>query len=673
MDCIAQPLKLTAYQYPVQIPRQYIFDSEYEYRNMLSDTKSQIPSSINKADYARFAEAVAYSKKSLFLSGDVYLGWTEMEDYLNGVLRKILPDSLKGMDIQIYVYPVRSAEYNAFAIPDGTMFFNIGFLADLNNEAGLAVILGHEFSHFLYADSRTLFVNNLKKYNLHNKNKNMELRIEHAHGDKELELRADSIGYVLASKADYNLNYALNNFNQFNKNRFHPIGNSSDMISRAYSDTSASAKNEHQSRAEYLKSFIKTIEKENGTKDFVVDKEMFKKLQSQARLEVLNILLQSHRYSECAEKAFYYHLFEPKNNAYLYYIIESGRRFMYLNERVSKTGFLADRYEAPFKAGEGILHHLHLLVPEIDQRRQILAKDYLDKKHEFGTYEEAFLYFTDLALKRGIKETYLSLALHTPKTDSKRLDLLNTYIEFKDALYPDYAKALLNNQVLNTLSAGDRKVLIMEDFSFLEEHFYGYSYQHINSEKKNPEYRELLEGFLKKHFPDKQLVNYRQLSTNNMKLAVEYQEAMRSAAFIEKAFEAQVKRHSKLREADRKKAELLSYDLFELEPHYWYVFRDNNLHSLEYLRVIAFDDKTSFFNPFAVSPKYVYNSFKKFMLQPVKGSVRFDYKVDFFSYTPVNEEKKASFNREVVSYRMKKGHLENTLYHLMMKRENEIK
>ena len=49
------------------------------------------------------------------------------------------------MHVRIY----DSTELNAFALPNGSIYFNIGLLARIENEAQLATILAHEAAHFI--------------------------------------------------------------------------------------------------------------------------------------------------------------------------------------------------------------------------------------------------------------------------------------------------------------------------------------------------------------------------------------------------------------------------------------------------------------------------------------------------------------------------------------------
>lgn len=65
--------------------------------------------------------------------------------YLQSVMDRLYPE-FKGK-IQVHIYD--STELNAFALPNGSIYFNIGLLARMENEAQLAAVMAHEATHFI--------------------------------------------------------------------------------------------------------------------------------------------------------------------------------------------------------------------------------------------------------------------------------------------------------------------------------------------------------------------------------------------------------------------------------------------------------------------------------------------------------------------------------------------
>ncbi len=65
--------------------------------------------------------------------------------YLQGVMDRLYPEFKGKIHVRIY----DSTQLNAFALPNGSIYFNIGLLARIENEAQLAAVLAHEAAHFI--------------------------------------------------------------------------------------------------------------------------------------------------------------------------------------------------------------------------------------------------------------------------------------------------------------------------------------------------------------------------------------------------------------------------------------------------------------------------------------------------------------------------------------------
>jgi len=71
-----------------------------------------------------------------------------LEDYLNQVASRLAPPEVKGQEaIRLRVYAIKDPTLNAFTYPTGSIYVHTGLLARLENEAQLAVVLGHEETH----------------------------------------------------------------------------------------------------------------------------------------------------------------------------------------------------------------------------------------------------------------------------------------------------------------------------------------------------------------------------------------------------------------------------------------------------------------------------------------------------------------------------------------------
>ena len=127
--------------------------------------------------------------------------------YLQQLMDKLYPD-LGG---RITVKIVKSPHLNAFALPNGSIYFHLGLLARLENEAQLATVLAHEGAHFVHKHGF--------KHRETVKNASAFAAVTGALGipllgnvalyssvfgySRELEREADAIGYERLIKAGY--------------------------------------------------------------------------------------------------------------------------------------------------------------------------------------------------------------------------------------------------------------------------------------------------------------------------------------------------------------------------------------------------------------------------------------------------------------------------------------
>jgi len=84
-------------------------------------------------------------QRALDRSGLLYRN-EELETYLNEVARRLQPPEVY-QQIPFRVRVLSNPRLNAFAFPNGVIYVHTGLLARLDNEAQLAVLLGHEMTH----------------------------------------------------------------------------------------------------------------------------------------------------------------------------------------------------------------------------------------------------------------------------------------------------------------------------------------------------------------------------------------------------------------------------------------------------------------------------------------------------------------------------------------------
>jgi predicted Zn-dependent protease len=94
-----------------------------------------------------WAEAEAFDK-ALERSGKLRAD-PALNAYLQGVMDKLYPE----FGGKVRIRAIDSNQLNAFALPNGSIYINIGLLARLQNEAQLATVLAHEGAHFVHRHS----------------------------------------------------------------------------------------------------------------------------------------------------------------------------------------------------------------------------------------------------------------------------------------------------------------------------------------------------------------------------------------------------------------------------------------------------------------------------------------------------------------------------------------
>jgi Zn-dependent protease with chaperone function len=713
--------KRSIYQFPKKVPERYIVDARMEYEKMMKEK----PKGISKAKYSRFAEMMSYEKKSQFLSGQVYIGWGSMENYLNDVLQKILPDNLKG-DPRFHVYVARNPDYNAYAIHDGSFFFNIGFLADLENEAAIALILGHELSHFIGNDALDKYKTRIKMMRKSNRKKvNFDLRVKNAHNDRKQEHEADSLGFLFANTAGYDIRNGFNVFYQFLDidKKFESIKKQPEKKSKKSKDNQndparrtgkpqkkvsseadtieiditeilekmLASHPENMERIDYLEKVYDNLE-EKGDKDFIVSESTFTELQQDARVETLELLLHQFKYSQCVERAFAYYLFEPTNDTYIYYLCEAIRRDMVFKPYFKDRGFLTDEYRNIFKKKHGVLHNLRVLIRDSSRFEEIVATELVnDSVYEFETYEQAFRYFSKKALDHKIPEMYLTAALYEPPKSEAQRKFLEQYIAIPGIRFKEFAENLATNKLNKALKDNKKEIILFDDLSFLEDHYYGLHERHLKSESKNEKYISELEAFVNTEFPNKKFVRLSELKQDNLTKAVDYIEAMETMTMLEivkanekraldieqqdaeeeAAKEAAKNKKKKKARVKRKKvnrSEKLQQDLFNVDPYFWQLFKDYDIKTLEFVKVYALDDRTSrtkYLNPIRWG-LYPYQLF----VQVFYGSMEYKYQMYYFSFMPTGKQDKAFYYKEECNSKLTILNLLNSFYYATQARDN---
>jgi predicted Zn-dependent protease len=70
-----------------------------------------------------------------------------LTEYVNDVAQRVLPKAAREAGLTVQVQVAKNPALNAFAMPNGALYLHTGILAQMDNEAQLATLLGHEITH----------------------------------------------------------------------------------------------------------------------------------------------------------------------------------------------------------------------------------------------------------------------------------------------------------------------------------------------------------------------------------------------------------------------------------------------------------------------------------------------------------------------------------------------
>jgi len=660
---LAAQLPFQVYHFPDTIPDAHIVDVEAEIQKMTeAPFEDATPS-----EKQRFAVQMSYYKRSLLASGSVYMGWPEMENYLNQMLQSLLPDSLPQKN-DVKVYLMRSSYVNAYAIHDGSLFVNIGLIAEMSSEAALATIMAHEIAHFSGNDVKREYVEGRTTRTRENRG-NLSFLTSHSRFNKKQESVADSIGFELAYAAGYNVVSARNNFTLFkeieNLGDERRAANTPLTINRRNPRDYAKLLADHpdlDDRMNKLDEFVEGIEAYKGS-DYLIGKDIFSQLKEKARTETLVLMLEDNELMSCAEKAFTYLLAAPESEVYLYYLLESVRRLMVEQPDLRNKGFLTHQFSRKFERGQGILHDLSHLVPSDDGQKNIQLTALADSAAiEFETYPEAFLYFADMALKAGHTEPLLTIALND-RSSPEAEKLLKKYIAAEGAHFKPFAQALLEASDQSPLKVKGKHQVLVGGFTLIEDHSFGYYNRLLLANKKYPQYLRKLNRLVENKFEEREVVQLAGLSENTFSSQyLTYHRLLNMIQELAINEEREAKPHSFIaRSATSRNSQQKHLLLYAPEYYDWLV--ENEIAALDYLAVVSFSVKDG--------SDYLQRNLSGvgILLSIFNGSLSHAYRLDYANY---NFQQFEGLQYDyTVRYKMRFPYLMNSIFHALQTSKND--
>lgn len=487
--------------------------------HIFSNIPEKESKNIEKRRLYNFADNKAFFISRLVSSGDIYDNWPELEEYMNKILRKVMPKEIQS-DSLIHAYVMRDPAFGAFMTPSGLTFINVGLLTYIDDESSLASIIAHEFAHYYRRHALKTFIKNERgDFNtgiiFRNNNNESQYSIFN-------EYKADSLALSWLMAAGYNLDGAGKAFQIMKGLEENTLRRSSQIW-----EMKSSTHPLPQVRFDFFKTFREANPNYKG-EAYLFGEEKFRQFQKIAREEVLKQELENFRYSSCIEKGFKFHLLDPGNIVYQEYILEGIRRSCYLNPDLWNENFVTHRYfeanvkrknrkslkpkytKSLFESDDSFF-----LVISPEEHEKVKVRAYWEAENPiFKTNVQAFEFFYRIAIKFKSKEAHLSYALSNTSDTNVRNNQLRKYLSLDDIKHREYARALLKNTITQSLPNKTMYVVSAFDLFLVE------GKERIFLQSENEEDVKILRSFLdtvSEHYKDSPLVHLNDLKYYNLR------------------------------------------------------------------------------------------------------------------------------------------------------------
>ncbi len=597
------------YELSPKIPKRYYYNADSVYKKLLQEKDKDLKEKL----YKEYSESLAYYHERMLFSGLVYFNWTEIENYLNGLVKKIAVTA--GIERSFYVYLLRNEDVNASAQDNGIIYVNIGLLAEMKDEAALVSVLAHEVSHAVNSDTR-------KNYLFYSRQRAKKQKIKDvlalSHENRSFESRADSVGFATAATLNYDLSSCYHTFIKF-ESEYRWFKSQYEYQDPKWLIALDNIKEDRDIKADSLEKYLsdhpengrrlaaleKFIKNKNGATHFSGNEAFFAEIKYKARMEQLYIDFSESAYEQCLHNAFYYHLLDQQDKNYLYYISECLRRIVLIDPGIKRKGFLTDdSKEKIFENNKGILHDLSFVsLDTVFLNRMAQDPLYGRPEKPFENYLQACNHFNKLAQAQGVELMDLTAGLFEWNRNKKeKADAcLKKYLEKENALHKEFIAALMAGTALTALAGNKNDLVYIESAEYytVENGMLKYSYvesQKISGDIEQQVQRELktTKGAALKFLPADSLDivafnTYWNLAENLKKFKPEKEaELERSAGDADRADYWASRAAS-----DPLDPEVLkrNKNFFCLEPGYWSLFKKEQIHAFIYLKPYFYKHK----------------------------------------------------------------------------------
>jgi len=334
---------------------------------------------------------IQFLSDELLLSGDVLFG-DPITKYVNEVAEKVIPAEYKN---KVFIFVSKSPVINAFCTGNGYIFINIGFIANLNNEAELATTILHELGHYIKKHSFIFFKiekESEKDYFGHKALLNSMQR------SQKHEFEADSIERVLLYKNNYNYicDAAIRVLDlcnksiypivqvQFDKNYFNDIffkipkcyfKENVDKLEYEENSTDDLFTHPNVGRRKENVNKIKIPENKCGDVEFTISQGKFNFIKELSRFECVRQNLLNRDYANCIYEAYILLKKYPDNK----YLETSIAKALYGIAKYKNNNALAEVI-FPINKVKGESQQLNYLFKQLDSKQTtVLALKYITK------------------------------------------------------------------------------------------------------------------------------------------------------------------------------------------------------------------------------------------------------------------------------------------------------
>lgn len=574
-------LKGNVYQFPERFSSNYFFDPNLSYLKIKDvQVKGFTP---DQMEFYKVQKT--YNVQRRFDNNNIYLEWYDLEKYLYKLVDSILPVEFK--IIQPFdIFIVRNADYNASALGNGFVYANIGLIANCENEAQLAYVLGHEIGHSYFNHG---YMINSALVSAYNRNDISNIRKEYFlmfEKSRNAELQSDSFAFKCLNKAVLNtktINQSMSIIEYSENASMFYVNKSRRGSYKAFTDLYSTHPNAFD-RKKHLQKFQK--EHKNHHNNYIIDSVYFHKVKKIAQQECKKIAFEEGDFETILKLSFVDYLLGDKGMKNMFYLIESIRRYIYANPKYTEKGFLAEdlQYSEFEYVNYSVLHKPEILFIDSLQFAKASTHSLLANTDKpFNTYEEAYFYFANLGEEMGLNEANFSKALYYyfKKDETKFRESLLKYLEKGGGIYSNFAQNLKENGYPN-IKDGKTSVLIDNSTNYSENDNYYHSLQRISSNN------EIKDVFIKDTskikltllnellgIKPKELYYYQKLKWNIEQLYTEIDEEL----FYKKKYLARETMD------DKEKRNRYNKNMFVYIPEWYNWFKENNFNGFLYQKI----------------------------------------------------------------------------------------